>query len=331
MKINDTYFISGKRKSTIIVTNLFSPTGLTEELDSDNAKFYNAQRILKVVRSRSYSNKTKNNGLKRFLSMAGLSDEEISKRLFNEAPVAPVMNPDGTVSETVVVDKATIKQAINKMINFFSEFNFSPSFRFINSFAIAVNKKDYVRNYFMVQDHPYTTEIIDKIKSAEFSEIVNAFDGLSPKPINTRFELFFGEPGTGKTTEAMTIAEKCVVCSSDMLPADLMQNFAFNDGKAGFEKSDLWVAMEEGKAIVMDEINMLPFESLRFLQGITDGKETIDYKGHTIHIHEDFKIYATMNLNVNGQCIPLPAPLTDRAYEIREFKLSADDLLAAVI
>ena len=332
MKINDTYFISGKRKSSIIVTNLFSKTGVVEELSNDDANFYNAQRILKVVRSRTYNNKTKNNGLRRFLSMAGIDDTEISKRLFPEEPTsATTVNPDGTVTETIVIDRSIVKQAISKMINFFSEFNFSPSFRFINSFALSLDKREYVRNYFVVQDHPYTTEIADKIKSAEFNEIMHAFEGCSPKAINTRFELFFGEPGTGKTTEAMSIAEKCVVCSSDMLPADLMQNFAFNDGKAGFEKSDLWIAMEEGKAIVMDEVNMLPFESLRFLQGITDGKETIDYKGHTIHIHPSFKIYATMNLNVNGQCIPLPAPLVDRSYEIREFKLSADDLLSAVI
>ena len=89
--------------------------------------------------------------------------------------------------------------------------------------------------------------------------------------------------------------------------------------------------MENGDSIMLDEVNMLPFESLRFLQGITDGKESIDFKGHTINIHPNFRIYATMNLNVNGECIPLPSPLVDRAYDIVEFKLTADDLLSAVI
>ena len=329
MRINSTYFISSKRDTKNIITNLFSEGGTIEELTSASSNYYAAQRILKVARSRSYTEATKNNALKRFLKMAGFSDEKIQERLFAE-------NTDNTTdntaaAETETVDKGVVKAAINKLIAFFSEFNFSPSYRFINSLSISFDKKEYVKNYFLVQDHPYATEISEKIKSPEFGEIMGILEKCSPNPINTRFELFFGEPGTGKTTQAMKIAGKCVVCSSDMLPADLMQNFVFKDGKADFDKSDLWVAMEEGSAIVLDEVNMLPFESLRFLQGITDGKETFNFKGHEIKIHPNFKIYATMNLNVNGQTIPLPAPLVDRSYEIREFKLSADDLLSAVI
>lgn len=330
MKINSTYFISSKRDTKNIITNLFSEAGTIEELTSSSSNYYAAQRILKVARSRSYTNATKNNAVKRFLKMAGFSDEKINERLFAEND-ENAANKTTTTTDTEKVDKGVVRAAINKLIAFFSEFNFSPSYRFINSLSISFDKKEYVKNYFLVQDHPYATEISEKIKSPEFGEIAGVLEKCSPNPINTRFELFFGEPGTGKTTQAMKIASKCVVCSSDMLPTDLMQNFVFNDGKADFDKSDLWVAMEEGSAIVLDEVNMLPFESLRFLQGITDGKETFNFKGHEIKIHPNFKIYATMNLNVNGQTIPLPAPLVDRSYEIREFKLSADDLLSAVI
>ena len=110
-----------------------------------------------------------------------------------------------------------------------------------------------------------------------------------------------------------------------------MQNFAFTDGKAEFQKSDLWIAMEEGKTIVLDEINMLPFESLRFLQGITDNKNEIDYKGFHIKIANGFQIIGTMNLNVNGQCIPLPAPLADRCLNIKEFKLNSKDLINSLM
>ena len=67
--------------------------------------------------------------------------------------------------------------------------------------------------------------------------------------------------------------------------------------------------MEQGKAIVLDEINLLPFDSLRFLQGILDGKSEIIYKGNVITIAEGFQVIATMNLVVNGTVFNLPSLL----------------------
>ena len=89
--------------------------------------------------------------------------------------------------------------------------------------------------------------------------------------------------------------------------------------------------MEQGKAIVLDEINLLPFDSLRFLQGILDGKSEIIYKGNVITIAEGFQVIGTMNLVVNGTVFNLPEPLVDRCSEIREFTLSAKQLLSALI
>ena len=88
---------------------------------------------------------------------------------------------------------------------------------------------------------------------------------------------------------------------------------------------------QDVKKLSLDEMNMLPFEYLRFLQGITDGKNSFDYKGFTINIKDGFNIIGTMNLNVNGQCIPLPAPLIDRCSNIKEFKLNANALYKALI
>lgn len=333
MRVTGNFYIYSRREDGAIVTNMLS-ANMREEIYTKGTTTYTcADRILKACRKRTASIEDKNNNIRTALRIYGMTEQDINARLYKSDSSTNASSSNTSNDATkVTFNKQRALEAIDKLIKFFTEFNFTPSYRFVNSMAIARDPKQYVRNYFAVQDHPYAKEIADKIKSAEFKSIIDLLkmSNCSPTPINTRFELYYGEPGTGKTTRAMDIADSCIICSSDMLPADLMQNFVFKDGKADFDPSDLWIAMEKGKSIVLDEVNMLPFESLRFLQGITDGKETFNYKGHEIKIHPDFKIYATMNLNVNGQCIPLPAPLVDRSYQIIEFSLKASDLIAAL-
>lgn len=231
-----------------------------------------------------------------------------------------------------------IRKGLQSMINFFSEFSFEPNFRFVNSFCFALqssfsNATKYVTNYFKLIDSQFVYSIIEKMKSPEFSEICNNLSQATPsRHVNTRFKIYYGSQGTGKTTEAMKEADNnCMVCHSAMLPSDLMEDFKFVDGKADFQPSALQKAMTEGKAIVLDEINLLPFESLRFLQSILDGKKEFTYKGSTIKIADDFEIIGTMNLTVNGATYSLPEPLIDRCKEIREFKLTAENLMSAII
>lgn len=123
----------------------------------------------------------------------------------------------------------------------------------------------------------------------------------------------------------------CMVCHSAMLPADLMEDFKFENGQPNFKPSALQIAMTEGQKIVLDEINLLPFESLRFLQSILDGKSEFVYKGQTIIIKEGFQIIGTMNLTVNGCTFALPEPLVDRASELRKYTLTAETLIGALI
>jgi MoxR-like ATPase len=170
------------------------------------------------------------------------------------------------------------------------------------------------------------------MKSQEFKQLVELLKYIPvEKIINTRFDLYYGAQGTGKTTLALKETNgKCIVCHSAMLPADLIEDFTFADGKATFQPSELCKAMMEGYPIVLDELNLLPFDSIRFLQGLLDGKESFVYKGQTIQIKEGFKIIGTMNLRVNGSVYGLPEPLVDRAFNIREFKLTGQDLLLAL-
>ena len=183
-------------------------------------------------------------------------------------------------------------------------------------------------------DSSYVKEVGQKVKSAEFKQIIKdiAQYGTPTTHINTRFKVYFGPAGTGKTTIAQEESDnRCIVCNSSMLPSDLMEDFIFKDGNPDFNPSLLWDCMEQGKTIVLDEINLLPFDSLRFLQGIVDGKSEFYYKNRPVHIHEGFQIIGTMNLSLGGMVYGLPEPLVDRCSETKEFALTAEQLAKAIV
>lgn len=232
----------------------------------------------------------------------------------------------------------TVHIALTKLIDFFTEFDFEPNFRFVNTLShrLAVSDEcatQYIGNYFELTDSSYSSDVVEKMKSAEFKGILRQLSALAPtKSVNNRFKIYYGSAGTGKTTQAQKETDmRCVVCNNSMLPADLMEDFVFVDGKATFKPSMLWRCMEEGKPITFDEINLLPFDSLRFLQGVLDGKTEFQYKGNTVHINEGFMIIGTMNLAVNGMVYGLPEPLVDRCSAMEKFKLTADQLLSAIM
>lgn len=232
-----------------------------------------------------------------------------------------------------------LKDALEKLINFFKEFEFEPNFRFVNTLSYKAKEKnedavDFIKNYFALTDSSYKTEIANKVNSTEFKSILKALkENANPKShINNRLAIYYGSAGTGKTTLAMNESDnRCIVCNASMLPADLMEDFVFAEGKPTFQKSALWNCMESGLPIVLDEINLLPFDSLRFLQGILDGKKEFDYKGHKVTIADGFKVIGTMNLTIGGMVYGLPEPLIDRCADMKQFSLSADQLLGAVI
>ena len=253
--------------------------------------------------------------------------------IFGTTATAPAVEPPVRPAKDILMD------GIRHLMDFFTEFSFTPSFRFTNTFAFMAcqSKKaacDYVRNYFALMDSSYVKEVEQKIKSAEFAQIVKdiAQYGEPTTHINTRFKVYFGPAGTGKTTIAQEESEnRCIVCNSSMLPSDLMEDFIFKDGNPDFNPSLLWDCMEQGKTVVLDEINLLPFDSLRFLQGIVDGKSEFYYKNRPVHIHDGFQIIGTMNLSLGGMTYGLPEPLVDRCSETKEFALSAEQLAKAIV
>lgn len=228
---------------------------------------------------------------------------------------------------------------VTELIRFFSEFQFEPNFRFLNTLIRNLNQdggvakaKNYITNYFALMDSPYKLEVAAKMKSDEFKNILNHLSAATTsKSINTRLKIYYGPQGTGKTYTATKEADnRCIICNSSMLPSDLMEDFGFDEGNPNFHHSALWDCMEKGLPIVLDEINLLNFDSLRFLQGLLDNKDEFLYKNVKVKIADGFKIIGTMNLSINGLTYGLPEPLIDRCEDIKCFKLTAADLLASI-
>lgn len=294
------------------------------------------------VETSIYAERLYNLGMKKYKTPR---IEEVIKRNIEDYFKEALANGDITINDK----QETIKQleissekqqlakdTAQKLINFFTEFEFEPNFRFINTLSKAAkylqDATDYVTNYFALTNNPHKYNVSEKLKSTEFKLIVANLQSIeTTTTINTRFELFYGSQGTGKTTQAVKLSDSVMVCHSAMLPQDLMEDFQFIDGKAHFTPSSLQNAMVEGKTITLDEINLLPFESLRFLQSILDNKSEFEYKGKLVKISADFKIIGTMNLIVNGAIYALPEPLIDRAANLKEYKLTADSLMNALV
>ena len=88
-----------------------------------------------------------------------------------------------------------LKRGLNNMINFFKEFNFAPSFRFVNTLARKgiEEAKQYVLNYFYLMDSPYAEEVSHKIDSPEFNGILGDFFVREvTQAINKRFKVYYG-------------------------------------------------------------------------------------------------------------------------------------------
>lgn len=226
--------------------------------------------------------------------------------------------------------------AVKKLRQFFSEFTFTPAARFVNAASRqgtvdALQK--YISGYVKLINNPDANAIMEKMKSPEFAQLAAELERYpAEKSINNRLDIYFGDAGTGKTTQATQEYPDAPVipCNASVLPDELLRTFDFNDenGNPVFKPSTLRVCMEQGKPIIFDEINLLSFDCLRLLQTLTDNKDTFDYNGDTIRIQPGFKVIGTMNLTVNEQVYSLPEPLVDRANTIKEFELTDEDLTA---
>lgn len=249
------------------------------------------------------------------------------------APAAPAEPPAPPKP-----DKNIIMELTRKWFNFFSEFNFRPQARLLNSiFGCSKwqNVTDLVVGYFALINHPDAAAIADKAGSSEFKELARASaDVPMTTVINKRLIIFYGDPGTGKTTKAVEMFPDAAVvpCHSGMLSDDLYRQFDFTDGdgKPVFKDSVLVEAMKAGRPVILDEINLLTIDCLRTIQALLDNKSEVTIAGKKVEIKEGFMVIGTMNLDVGGVTYGLPDPLVDRAAVIKKFALSPDEVARIV-
>ena len=226
------------------------------------------------------------------------------------------------------------KDAVEKLNKFLSEFSYfrdGASMRLINSFAIAADKKACLQSYCEVSQMEDLPDLVEKMKSPEFTAVCDAFTPFKPKPLNRRFAVFYGAPGGGKTYAAIKAGESInggrvdvVPCSPSMDAADTLYAYRldYKTGKRGYVPTALLTAMVSGRAVVLDEVNLLPMEARMFLQNILDNKDKVHVMGQELPIADGFFVIGTMNLETGLGSTPLPLPLVDRACVVREFKTS---------
>ena len=230
-----------------------------------------------------------------------------------------------TPAATSAVDK------LNRFLSEFSYFRNGVSMRLINTFAIAADKAAALRSYCEVSQMEDLSDLVEKMKSPEFKNVCDAFKPFSPKPVNRRFAVFYGAPGGGKTYAAKKAGEAInggevdiVPCSPSMDAADTLYAYRldYKTGKRGYIPTALLTAMVSGRAVVLDEVNLLPMEARMFLQNILDNKDKVHVMGQELPIADGFFVIGTMNLETGLGSTPLPLPLVDRACVVREFKTS---------
>ena len=262
-------------------------------------------------------------------------------------PAEEAPPPKAVKGGVAVADKASgwtakatqkAKEAVEKLTKFLSEFSYfheGVSMRLVNTFARASSEKDkkeVLRSYCEVSQMEDLANLVEKMKSPEFKEVCAKFAELSVKDcLNTRFAVFYGAPGGGKTYAAVNAGKainggdcEVVPCSPSMDAADLLYAYRYDykTGKKGYVPTALLTAMTSGRAVVLDEVNLLPMEARMFLQNILDNKDKVSVMGVEIPIKDGFFVIGTMNLETGLGVTPLPLPLVDRASVVREFKTS---------
>lgn len=229
--------------------------------------------------------------LKGTLGGTGGSFEEAAKGFFGEDEEPKSEEKERGRHAFVPLDAKTI----STIISFFEEFFSVKSSRFIDTLQRAIKEgglsgaKAYCKGYAEVPDRPTAPSLLAKMESKEFELMVHDISRFDVAPenmaVNQRFEIYYGEPGGGKTYAASRLCEGRVMpVSSSTTADDLFLTFEFVDGKPTFKKSLLVRCAEAGRPICLDEINSLNQDVQISLQTLLDGKKEFFYKDRSFSI-----------------------------------------------
>lgn len=223
------------------------------------------------------------------------------------------------------------ERLVDGLCAFVSEWGVEPSARMISTFVQAAKAgpglaKDFLASRFALSQelNDLAPEVEKKCESAEFKTLVATATTVEAKKlVNARLAIFYGKPGSGKSTfaKAQFPTASRYFCAEDRRAIDLISEVAldFETGKKGFVPSTIARAMEEGRPVILDEINLLDSSTLCTIQSMTDDTDSIEVAGNKYVIRPGFCIIGTMNLETGTGLRPLPDALVDRACVLRHF------------
>jgi midasin len=225
------------------------------------------------------------------------------------------------VTKTENQIKQGVMEGIEELQNTMLQFDTAVTPRMVSTMLHHSNPEAYLYGYLKLTGRE-CDDFMKKTQSQEWRRMMNKLKSANPKRINKRLAIYFGPPGGGKTTAALREAGKKIGMHKDMTAKELMFDFTFKDGEAQFSKSVFAQAMENGEAIVCDELNLASNTLLQFMQSVLDNSKSIFMDGQELVIKEGFKVIGTMNDVVSGVDRILPEPIIDRALDIRYFELT---------
>ena len=131
-------------------------------------------------------------------------------------------------------------------------------------------------------------------KANQLEKFFQAFENRLTKE---RLFILLGETGVGKTwiTEKRYPDMVTYACNSSLDPYSLCYSLENINGVLTPVETPFLRTVRDGGRVKLDEINLLPNDSLMLVQGLTDEKESIVVGSEVIKISPDFKILATMN------------------------------------
>lgn len=225
------------------------------------------------------------------------------------------------VTKTENQIKQEVLEGIEELQNTMLQFDTAVTPRMVSTMLHHSNPEAYLYGYLKLMGRE-CDDFMKKTQSQEWRRMMNKLKSANPKRINKRLAIYFGPPGGGKTTAALREAGKKIGMHKDMTAKELMFDFTFKDGEAQFSKSVFAQAMENGEAIVCDELNLASNTLLQFMQSVLDNSKSIFMDGQELVIKEGFKVIGTMNDVVSGVDRILQEPIIDRALDIRYFELT---------
>ena len=145
--------------------------------------------------------------------------------------------------------------------------------------------------------------------------------------------LFWGPPGTGKTTTAVKARGEgghySVTLHEDSTVAEMLGHWVPRGDEFYWHDGPVTKAWMDGDLLVLNEIDHASGPVLTILLAILDDKAVAGLtlpNGKTIHPHKDFKVIATMN----GIPEDLPAPLVDRFDGQLEIDRPSDEAITSL-